>query len=378
MRPLASGIPDKPRLTTALPVVVSLAGKMGAFTRWKRTAGSGVLLAALGLTSAMTVSGSAWAQTQEELERARGLFREGLSLEAAGNWAGALSKFEGVAKVKLTPQVRFHIARCKENLGRLTEALGDYRLAEYEAQQAELAEAGAIAEAREKLAARIPKLTIQRGEGAEAARVELDGVELGGTQLGRPVAVDPGPHRIVAVLPDQRSFAEAVNVQEGETKAVELVRPDDLAPAAPTGNGGAEPAAGAEQPQGAGGTAADSGVEAKGGLGPWPWVAGGLGVASLGASGAFFFLRKDAERTLDDTCRGSVCPESARSTQDKGQLYSTLSTVGLGVGVVGLGVATYLFIAHGRSGGGDEHARLVDVDVMASPRATGVRVRGRF
>ena len=73
------------------------------------------------------------------LEKARNLFRQGLSLEAAGNWAAALAKFQEVMKVKLTPQVRFHSARCSEQLGRLNEALGEYRLAEYEAGQQGLA-----------------------------------------------------------------------------------------------------------------------------------------------------------------------------------------------------------------------------------------------
>jgi hypothetical protein len=67
------------------------------------------------------------------LAEARVWFRDGLSLEAAGDWAGALTRFEQVAKVRFTPQVRFHVARCKEHLGRMTEALGDYRISEYEA-----------------------------------------------------------------------------------------------------------------------------------------------------------------------------------------------------------------------------------------------------
>ncbi|HEX3595535.1 MAG TPA: hypothetical protein VHU80_10545, partial [Polyangiaceae bacterium] len=151
---------------------------------------------ALPASAVISSARAAQAQTQDELERARQQFRQGLSLEAAGDWTSALAKFQEVGKVKLTPQVRFHAARCNEQLGRLNEALGEYRLAEYEAQQQGLKEAAEITQARQGLESRVPKLVIRRGENAEAARIELDGVELGEAQIGQPVAVDPGPHTV--------------------------------------------------------------------------------------------------------------------------------------------------------------------------------------
>src|SRR5215510_548771 len=87
-----------------------------------RRSAPGMLSAMVGLSAAASLSTStrpAAAQSQDDLERARNFFREGLSLEAAGNWAQALAKFREVGKVKLTPQVRFHTARCNEQLGHL-------------------------------------------------------------------------------------------------------------------------------------------------------------------------------------------------------------------------------------------------------------------
>src|SRR5882672_904089 len=183
------------------------------------------LSAALGAGVVVSAPRPARAQTQEELERARQQFRQGLSLEAAGNWSAALAKFVEVGKVKLTPQVRFHSARCNEQLGRLNEALGEYRLAEYEAGQQGLKEAAEISQARQALESRVPKLVIKRGEGAEAARIELDGVELGEAQIGQPVAVDPGPHTIVAKLGGDRQVEESASVKESETAEVVLKAP---------------------------------------------------------------------------------------------------------------------------------------------------------
>ena len=75
----------------------------------------------------------ALAQDADELKRARAQFQQATELEQAGNWAAALQRFREVGQVRMTPQVRFHIAVCEENLGRLVTALGGYELALAEA-----------------------------------------------------------------------------------------------------------------------------------------------------------------------------------------------------------------------------------------------------
>ena len=148
--------------------------------RWRvpvgRTAVMGAVLA-LGLLSHADAS----AQSKEELDKARAAFREGLALSAANNCAGALVKFKAVAAVKMTPQVAFNIAECEEKLGKLVSALGNYRLAQSAAVGDRKAK-DVAANAAPRIASledRIPKFTIKRGKGAEAAKVELDGNELG-------------------------------------------------------------------------------------------------------------------------------------------------------------------------------------------------------
>ena len=70
-----------------------------------------------------------FAQTSDELSEARAAFQRGIELEQAKNWGGALKQFRQVGQVKMTPQVRYHIALCEENLGKLVAALGGYELA---------------------------------------------------------------------------------------------------------------------------------------------------------------------------------------------------------------------------------------------------------
>ncbi len=322
----------------------------------------------------VTVAPVASAQSRHELAKARAAYRQGVSLEAAGDWAGALAKFEQVAQVKRTPQVQFHIARCKENLGRLNEALGDYRMAEYEAKQKKAKELHQITKARKGLEARIPKLVITLGEGAESATVELDGVQLGEAKLGNEVAVDPGAHQIVATLPGDKHFEKDVTVKEGETSKVDLVPPPELLKTpeeTPPPSEVPPVETPKKKPPEKHGSAA-------------PWIIGGLGVASLAASGVFYGLRAGAKSDLEKGCRGNVCPASLKSTGDKGKLYTTLSEVTLGVGAAGVVVAVIMLATGGSSSPkADEKKdsasrRGVRVDLVQTSSLTGVNVVGRF
>lgn len=306
------------------------------------------------------------AQTDAELEQGRALYRDGLSLEAAGDWAGALQKFEQVARVRLTPQVRFHIARCKEYLGRWTEALGDYRLAEYEATQIGAKEQSQIAEARALLEERVPKLVINAVDGSQVSRLSLDGVELGRSRLGAQLAVNPGPHRITVVYTGGASRNVDVNVQE---RALEHVR----LPLSPEG-----------PPAGTG--AGDAGAPAVPGQQDtvrswWPWILAGSGVASLGAAGVFLYLREDAEDELQRVCGPppGPCPESMTDTHSRGALYARLAPIAGAVGVTALAGAAATWWMTSRKPRDSQAIRTtLKLDFVATPRTTGVQLEGHF
>ncbi|HMY21743.1 MAG TPA: hypothetical protein PKA58_35715, partial [Polyangium sp.] len=185
-----------------------------------RTAMMGAVIA-VGLFSHVDAS----AQSDEELKKARAIFREGLALSAANNCAGALVKFKAVAAVKMTPQVAFNIAECEEKLGKLSSALGNYRLAQSAAAGDRKAKDVAT-NSGPRIAAieeRIPKFTITRGKGAEAATVELDGNELGATQVGSEMPVDPGPHTIIGRVGQREIFNETITIAEKEKKSLEVI-----------------------------------------------------------------------------------------------------------------------------------------------------------
>src|SRR5687767_3411719 len=180
------------------------------------------LWALLAVLSLLALASPASADSAADLRRARAQFQRGIELEQASNWSEAIQQFREVGQVRMTPQVRFHIAKCEENLGRLVAALGGYELALADAEKVGSDFKSEVEENVTKLRARIPKLVIERGEGASAAAIELDGVAVGESSVGVEVPLDPGPHAVTAKAPNRKPFETTVTLKEQETTRLEL------------------------------------------------------------------------------------------------------------------------------------------------------------
>jgi hypothetical protein len=236
-----------------------------------------------------------------------------------------------VAAVKPTPQVRFNIALCEERLGLLVAALGDYELAGSDAQAQKIDQVRQEVDARlESLKARIPRVVVKRGVGADSATISLDGVSLGDSVLNSPLPVDPGPHVVDGAAAGFQPFKQSFRVAEQQTATIEVkleLEPIKAPPPPPP------------PPPSAPQTMRTAG-----------FVVGGAGIASLIASGALFYLRHTTINDLDKQCGPDRmnCPESAQSTVDRGKLYTTLGNVTLVAGAVGLGVGATLVVIGGR------------------------------
>ncbi|MBI5533630.1 MAG: hypothetical protein HY898_13000 [Deltaproteobacteria bacterium] len=310
------------------------------------------LIAAAFLLSIATVpmaDANAGDATPQQIAKAREAFREGVSLEAANDWSGALAKFESVAAVKMTPQVRFHIARCQHKMGKLLEALGGYRMAAHEASQSKDPKAPEVLrEASEGLAEvekKIPKLIIIRGKGTEAGGISLDGVALGESSIGKEVPVNPGGHTIEFRDPDGKSNRVVITLGEGETRKIDLIQ-EAAKPPPPPPTQSAAPTQSAPPPP-----------PPPPSPSVLPWVFVGVGGASLVASGVFYLMRNKAISDLDAQCIDTRCPASMQDTGDKGKMYTTLGNVTLGLGVVGIGVGTVLLLTGNKSSNADAPAK---------------------
>jgi hypothetical protein len=187
----------------------------------------GVLVACV--LSALVAPRSAEAEPAQrgeaaDVARARRLFSEAIVLEDARAWSAAAEKLRQALLIKETPGLRYHLAHCEEQMGALVAASLDYERA------AELLRGGAKAPdveqlvglASQRIAARVPKLTLSAPEGVAGLRVAIDGTPVDPSALGKVSLVDPGNHRVTATAPGYRNFSAQVAVQPGDNRTLEI------------------------------------------------------------------------------------------------------------------------------------------------------------
>jgi len=325
--------------------------QLRSLKRW--LVGSSLALASLGGLCIAPAAAHAQGPSSDGdgLKRAREQFAQALALQTGGDWAGALALLKEVAAVKPTPQVRFNIALCEERLGLLVAALGDYELAGADAQAQKADQGRQEVDARlESLKARVPRVVVKRGTGADSASISLDGVPLGDSVLNSPLPADPGPHVVEGAAVGFLPFKQAFRVAEQQTATIEVKL--ELEPAKPP-----PPAPPPVMPPAQ--TMRTAG-----------FIVGGAGIASLITSGAMFYLRHTTINDLDKQCGADrmTCPDDAQSTVDRGKLYTTLGNVTLAVGALGLGVGATLVVLGGRAS--------PRASVGIAPGAVGANVGG--
>ncbi|UQA55752.1 tetratricopeptide repeat protein [Polyangium aurulentum] len=255
--------------------------------------------------------------TEAQLQQAREQFARGRKLEDEGRWSEALPLFERVAAVKMTPQVRFHIALCLEKTGKLERAREGFEQA---AREGKPTAPNVVAEAKEHLAAlekRIPTVTVAVAKMEPGDEVLLDGNAIA---IGEPVAVDPGSHTLTLRRGGEDVSAERIDVAEGEPQRFELKGPAE---------GGKPPG-----PTGPVVTGADPGRTQR----VLGWTALGVGAASAVGMGVFVALRAGALSELDAACPNHKgCDPSIEPIVSRGKTHATL--VNVFAGISGLAVA---------------------------------------
>lgn len=291
-----------------------------------------------------------------ELATARALFDEGLALEDQGDWPAALVRFQKVAAVRTTPQVRFHLGLCLKNLRRLVEALNEFRRALSEATADASASAQIVIENAGKhvadLEARIPRLRIAAADGVT---VRLDGKSISASLIGTPILVDPGAHVVTAASTGKKPFEKKVDVAEKSgTTEVTVALEDTTQSPSPSEPSTPKPA------------------ESR--TSPWPWITGGAAVASFAAATTFYLLRTSTMSELDPLCNPSRngCPGDKRDVAARGRTYTTLGNVFLGVGAVAASVSIVLFAVR------SAEPRTASLAITGDASSVGLWLLGRF
>ncbi|WP_437652306.1 hypothetical protein [Sorangium sp. So ce1182] len=185
---------------------------------------------------ATLIAGHASAQTAlpspQAKETARALANRGWDHYQNGRYAEALQAFDDAEATVHAPPFLLMIARTHDKFGRLIESRATYRrlVSEELAPGSPRAFVVAKDDAKQELAAlepRIPTLEVTvTGTAQGGVKLVLDGKPITPTT---PVELDPGEHRLVAVVPGQRTATKTLRLREGTRDHVLL----DLTPPSP-------------------------------------------------------------------------------------------------------------------------------------------------
>jgi hypothetical protein len=188
---------------------------------------------------------------------------------------------------------------------------------------------------RDEVDASIPGVVFdvrdRHGAAAIAVRVQMDGEELVSSLDGRAVAIDPGPHTFVFEMRGDAPRQVRTTVLEGaKAQRIEVtVAPPE--PAKPT------PAPVVESP---------NPVAAAHPVPLGVWIAGGVAAAGLGVFTAFGLHANAKESELRSRCSiFQLCSNAeAESGKDSIRTLQIVADVGLGVAVIALGTAVWLYL----------------------------------
>lgn len=162
------------------------------------------------------------------------------------------------------------------------------------------------------------------GADVPAVKVSVDGAVLAPRLTGAPLEVDPGEHAFTFEPERGQRVEQTLLINLGErNRLVQVTIRPEPAPGKPVSDVATPP------------------VEKKGGGTLWPGiVAGGLGLASLGASIGLWAKAKSELSALRTSC----APDCLASQVDPIKTKGLVSDVTFGVGLAGIGASVLLFV----------------------------------
>jgi hypothetical protein len=159
----------------------------------------GCLALALALGTGVARAESPKDSEEQKRNVARGYVVEGDEALDKGDTERALERYERAERLIPAPTVRLRIARVLEKRGKLVEARDKYKQAATTDVPKDAPDVffRAVVEAQKELAKiepKVPTIEIARPNGAGGATI--DGQPIPDDALGKPFAVNPGPHKI--------------------------------------------------------------------------------------------------------------------------------------------------------------------------------------
>lgn len=296
------------------------------------------------------------------------LFQEGKRLMAERRFPEACQKLAESQRLDPAGGTLITLALCHEDEGRTASAWAEFRDALAQAKRDGRSDRETVA--KQHIAALEPKLsrltiTVDAATAAiPGLEVLRTGVVLGKAAWGVASPVDPGEITIEARAPGYRAITTKVVIGKNADAKSVAIPALERAPAGPAGPS-------------QGGSAGDDRTTGSG-RATVGWVALGAGAVFLGA-GSYFGLRAVSKaKDANDACPERTCAnEDARTKASDAGSAATLSNIGFGVGLLGVGVGTYLLLTSGGSGQSPKTGSVVTGPTLSQTEA-GWNLAGRF
>jgi hypothetical protein len=293
----------------------------------------------------------------EDRASARVLGTEGIRLADANNCSAAVPKLDAAEKLFHAPTTLDRLGECQIALGQIVAGTENLNRVVREVLPPNSPPAFLAAQKRAQAAAataapRIGTLRIHvDGVAVDQVTVTVDGAPVPSALFDNSRPTDPGSHEVKASAPGYLTTTATASLRDGADTSVSLhLAPDPSAQAAApapsaavavavTAPSAAPPPPPPPSPPPPPPSGGGNGV-AIGSL-----VVGGAGLALGSVLGVMALGTKS---TLDSHCVNKVCPSSQQGNINSLGTQATISTIGFGVGIVGVTVGVILLaVSHG-------------------------------
>jgi serine/threonine-protein kinase len=173
----------------------------------------------------------------------------------------------------------------------------------------------------------------------QGAVIQVDGAEVGRTPLAENLELPAGVHVIAATAQGHRPWEMRLEVAGGDRKNLEIAL-EPAEPAAPDAKAAAHPELAGPAAEKASAPVSDPLARRR----IVAYALGGVGVGAL-VVGSVFGLRAISKRNDSDAeCPAGQCSQAGVDLNNQARTAARVADITIGVGLVGVGVATYLLL----------------------------------
>jgi hypothetical protein len=329
----------------------------------------------LALLSLTSFSGSAWAQgSASDRALAQSLFDQAREAMEAGHVDDACPKFAESQRLDPAGGTLLNLALCYEKQGKIASAWGAFEDAIVVARKDGRADRVTLAQEHiATLKPQLSRLTLRVSDATPGLVVKLDGRRIERAVWGAPIPLDPGSHDVEASAPGRTPWTQRVELSAASgDKSIEV--PELLSQsiaAAPATQPEAAPPSGTMAAADAGGSTSTVGI-----------IVGGVGLVALGVGSYFGLESFSAWRDRNDHCGAEGCDDEGIAYGEDTNRYANYANIGVGVGLVAVGVGTYLVLSSPSSPTGAEDTGAASARLRVEPsvdrNAAGLQLGGTW